>query len=214
MGQAESKSLNGEKVFERSAKYGTNRVIYFEDLVEADDVQPQDNIKIGKLYLRFYEWAKRSRDEFERDYRRAVANLERAAPNLKELRIEGCYAYKPDLNSLPEAKDMFENEASLLQNRLEGLMYAWKNCPIQLYRVELSVFWIVDKKTPSSINFERLGRRAFGPKAQMKEKDDGAVQWQYYWEDTALYVSFHFLDENEHKTTAPGRCLWHACRTP
>ena len=45
-----------------------------------------------------------------------------------------------------QAKEMFEEEASLLQNRLEGLMYAWKNCPIQLYRVELSVYWIVAKK--------------------------------------------------------------------
>ena len=46
--------------------------------------------------------AKRSRDEFERDYKRAIVNLEHGAPNLKELRIEGQYAHKPDLDSLPE----------------------------------------------------------------------------------------------------------------
>lgn len=48
---------------------------------------------------------------------------------------------------------MFEREACLLQNRLEGLMYAWKGCPIQLYRVEFNVHWIVDKKVWNFENY-------------------------------------------------------------
>jgi hypothetical protein len=40
---------------------------------------------------------------------------------------------------------VLESEASLLQNRLEGLMYAWKRCQIQLYRVEVDVYWLIDQ---------------------------------------------------------------------
>ena len=126
MGQAESRALNSNDkgnvtpsstqhlhlVFEKKAKYGTNRVIYLEDLVDLIDVVPQTNIKIAKVRLRFYEWfdfplnaqqkpfrAHRTRDEFESSYRRAIENLQKAAPNLKELRIDGCYAHKPECSN-------------------------------------------------------------------------------------------------------------------
>jgi hypothetical protein len=45
-----------------------------------------------------------------------------------------------------QASETFENEASLLQDRLESLLYAWKPTGIRLVHIKVKVFWIVDKK--------------------------------------------------------------------
>ena len=38
-----------------------------------------------------------------------------------------------------------ESEAKLLQNRLEGLLYAWRGCSIKLYRIEFNVHWVLNE---------------------------------------------------------------------
>ncbi|KAI6179963.1 hypothetical protein M3Y98_00667900 [Aphelenchoides besseyi] len=212
MGGYESRPLGeGEDVFENGAKYGTSRVVHIEDLIDADDVRPQIELEQASVNLRFFQWAERSDEECAGDYKHCIENLKKAAPNLREACVCGCYAYKPDLNCLKvvhdiEVKDSISDEMKLIRRRFQILVDAFKQANIHLTSMRFSVYWIVDDKDLGTINFGELGKEVFGSDTTITKIDH--VEWKFFIESTSVMLCFHFVDEQDYLETPNGRTTW------
>jgi len=152
------------------------------------DATPQDTLEQLVLSVGVLQLINQTAEEF---YTQAVKNLKKYAPNLKNVRLDGGYAYNPEKTD----SETIKREINFFHDNLEAVLKAFKDASITVSSLKLKVYWLSSKKDAEDSGYPALIKSAFGYEPTEADVDSGKVLMTFKLEGVQASVDLHFFDQ-------------------
>jgi len=152
------------------------------------DLSPQKTLEQLVLSVGVPELNNQTAEEF---YTQAVKNLKKYAPNLKNVRLDGGYAYNPEKID----NETIKNEIIFFHKNLEAVLKAFGDAGITVSSLKLKVYWLSSKKDAEESGYPALIKTSFNYEPTEADVDSGKVLMKFKLHQIHSSVDLHFFDQ-------------------
>jgi hypothetical protein len=152
------------------------------------DRTPQDTLEQLVLSVGVPQLVNQSAEEF---YTQAVKNLKKYAPNLKNVRLDGGYAFNPEKID----NETIKNEVIFFHNNLEAVLKAFGDEGITVSSLKLKVYWLSSKKHSEEHGYPSLIKTSFNYEPTEADVESGKILMTFKMQKIQPSVDLHFFDK-------------------